>query len=59
MKNTFIVIGAIGLSVTFTIHILLTISNADFTFMFTFYIVWIAFLFIGIGQFIKSKHQNA
>ena len=60
MKNTNLILGITGLVLTLLIHIFLSIfSNVNFTYMFTFYIVWIAFLAIGIGQAIKNKPTNA
>lgn len=60
MNNNNFVTGAIGLGVTLTVHIILSIvTTVNLNYMFTFYIVWIAFLAIGIGQAIKKKHSNA
>lgn len=60
MKNTNLILGITGLILTLAIHIFLSIfSNVNFTYIFTFYIVWIVFLAIGIGQAVKNKHSNA
>ena len=60
MKNTNLILGITGLVLTLFIHIFLSIfSNVNFTYMFTFYIVWIVFLAIGIGQAIRKKPTNA
>ena len=60
MNNNSFVTGIIGFTVTLIVHIILSIvTTVNLSYMFTFYIVWIAFLAIGIGQEIKKKPTNA
>ena len=59
MKNNFLKIGLTGLFITFIINVILILST-DITIasMMAFYIVWIVFIFIGIGQSLTKKHKE-
>lgn len=54
--NPFLGQGMIGLLVTLVIHTgLLVAADVGFGYMFTFYIVWLVFLIIGLRQWQKDR----
>lgn len=54
--NSFVKLGITGLGIMATIHLILyfTISVMP-SFMFTFYMPWMAFLIIGLGKLIARN----
>lgn len=59
MKNNFLKIGLTGLFITFILNIILILStDISIASMIAFYIVWIVFISIGIGQGLTKKHKE-
>ena len=57
--NPFLVLGFVGISVTFLIQMLIIfVLNQNFENWWVFYIVWFVFLFIGIGKKISGKNKQ-
>ncbi|WP_045112838.1 hypothetical protein [Microscilla marina] len=54
-KTPFIIIGAIGLTVSMAIHLLLSTPFWDF---FSFYTPWFTFLIIGLAQKKQARNLN-
>ena len=59
MKNSFLVIGITGFFITLVLNIILVLStDISFMSMMAFYVVWIVFIIIGIGQGVSRKHKR-
>jgi L-asparagine transporter-like permease len=57
--NTFLVLGFVGIAVTFLLQMLIIlVFKQNFENWWVFYIVWFVFLFIGIGVAINKKDQK-
>lgn len=60
MKNNFLRIGLTGLFITLVLNIILVLStDISFMSMMAFYVVWVVFIIIGIGQGVSRKHEQA
>jgi hypothetical protein len=57
--NNFLKIGLTGLFITVVIYLVLSFAtDITFTSMSAFYIVWVVFISIGVGQFLRQKSIN-
>lgn len=57
--NNFLKIGLTGLFITIIIYVVLSFATTiTFTSMAAFYIVWVVFISIGVGQLLKEKSIN-
>lgn len=58
--NNFLKIGLTGLFITLVLNVILSFATSmDFLSMLAFYIVWVVFIAIGLGQSTKQKNSNA